>query len=145
MRKSAAAAIVLALSVLWASVAVTADETRFRARLSMVPIDPATAAVVTGIGEASATLEGETLTVSGTFKGLKGPATEARLHAGSHTGVRGEAFADLAVTRATAGTVSGSVELTPEQLEALRSGRVYIQLHSEAAPDGNLWGWLLTD
>ena len=46
---------------------------------------------------------------------------------------------------AGAGTVSGSVELTPEQLEALRSGRVYIQLHSEAAPDGNLWGWLLTD
>lgn len=145
MRKSAAAAIVLALFALWTSAVVMADGSRFRARLSMVPIDPATAAAVTGIGEASAMLQGETLTVSGTFNGLQGPATEARLHAGSHTGVRGEAFADLEVTRATAGTLSGSVELTPEQLEALRSGRVYIQLHSEAAPDGNLWGWLLTD
>jgi hypothetical protein len=25
----------------------------------------------------------------------------------------------------------------------LRQGRMYLQLHSESAPDGNLWGWLL--
>jgi len=24
----------------------------------------------------------------------------------------------------------------------LASSRLYIQLHSEKAPDGNLWGWL---
>jgi hypothetical protein len=28
-------------------------------------------------------------------------------------------------------------------VEALKAGRFYIQLHSERAPDGNLWGWLL--
>ncbi len=142
MRKSAATAILLGL---FASAAVTADETTFRARLSMVPIDPATAAAVTGIGEARGTLEGTTLVVSGTFEGLQGPATVARLHSGVRTGVRGEAFADLVVTAATSGSVSGSVDLSPEQLDALRSGRVYIQIHSEAAPDGNLWGWLLAD
>lgn len=142
MQRSAATAIVLAL---WASVAFGADETSFRARLSMVPIDPATAASVTGIGEADATLRGETLVISGTFKGLQGPATAARLHAGSFTGVRGEPFADLTVTKSTAGSISGSVELTPAQVDALRAGRVYIQIHSEAAPDGNLWGWLLSD
>jgi len=142
MRKSAAAAIVLAL---WASTALSADETSFEARLSTVPIDPATAATVTGLGEARATLDGSTLVVSGTFNGLQGPATAARLHLGTHTGVRGDAFADLVVTDSTTGSISGSVELSPEQLDALRSGRVYIQLYSEAAPDGNLWGWLLGD
>lgn len=142
MRKRAATAILLGLL---ASATLAADETSFKARLSMVPIDPATAAAVTGIGEASGTLEGATLVVSGTFEGLKGPATVARLHSGVHTGVRGEPFADLAVTAATSGSISGTVELSPEQLEALRSGRVYIQIHSEAAPDGNLWGWLLAD
>ena len=24
----------------------------------------------------------------------------------------------------------------------LEKGRLYVQLHSEKAPDGNLWGWL---
>lgn len=142
MRMSAATAVVLALAV---SAAMAEDETSFRARLSMVPIDPATAAAVTGVGEATGTLDGETLVVAGSFKGLQGSATEARLHSGSFTGVRGEAFADLTVTPTTAGSISGTVELSPEQLDALQSGRVYIQIHSETAPDGNLWGWLLTD
>ena len=142
MRMSAATAIVLALG---ATAGMAEDETSFRARLSMVPIDPATAAAVTGVGEATATLEGDTLVVTGSFNGLQGPATEARLHAGSFTGVRGDAFADLTVTPAAAGSLSGSVELSPAQLDALQSGRVYIQIHSQAAPDGNLWGWLLTD
>ena len=144
MRKSAATATATLLG-LFASVAMTADETTFRARLSMVPIDPATAPSVTGVGEARGTLEGTTLVLSGRFEGLQGPATVARLHSGVRTGVRGEAFADLTVTAATAGTISGSIDLSPEQLAALRSGRVYIQIHSEAAPDGNLWGWLLPD
>lgn len=142
MRKSAATAFVLAF---WACVTLGADETSFRARLSMVPIDPATAAAVTGVGEATATLDGETLVVSGTFKGLKGPATGAKLHSGPFTGVRGEPFADLTVTPSTTGSISGSIELSPAQLEALRAGRVYIQLASETAPDGNLWGWLLAE
>jgi len=50
---------------------------------------------------------------------------------------------DLTVAKATSGTINGSFDLTPEQLEDLRKGRLYVQLHSEKAPDGNLWGWLL--
>ena len=30
-----------------------------------------------------------------------------------------------------------------ERTENVRLGRTYLQCHSEAAPDGNLWGWLL--
>lgn len=142
MRKCAATAIVLAT---WASATIAADETSWRARLATVPIDPATAEAVTGLGEASAELEGETLVVTGSFEGLRGPATAASLHAGAYTGVRGEAFAELMATPSTGGSISGSFELSPEQLDALRAGRVYIQIYSEAAPEGNLWGWLLSD
>ena len=42
------------------------------------------------------------------------------------------------------GTISGSANLTAEQVDNLRKGRLYIQVHSEkgVAPDGsNLWGW----
>ena len=44
---------------------------------------------------------------------------------------------------ATSGTITGSIELTREQADDLANGRLYIQLHSEKAPEGNLWGWLL--
>jgi hypothetical protein len=59
-------------------------------------------------------------------------------------GVRGPVVFDLVVTRtdASSGTLSGSVELTPLQVADLEKGRFYVQVHSEKAPDGNLWGWL---
>jgi hypothetical protein len=51
---------------------------------------------------------------------------------------------DLTVTKteATSGTLSGNLELTSIQVADLERGRLYVQLHSEKAPDGNLWGWL---
>jgi hypothetical protein len=50
---------------------------------------------------------------------------------------------DLTVTKAMSGSISGSVDLTPAEAEALRKGMIYVQIHSEGAPDGNLRGWLL--
>ena len=118
----------------------------FTARLIWVPISGANRADVTGKGSATATLSGTRLTVAGSFEGLAAPATLARLHAGVAKAARGEAIGDLEITKATSGTISGSVELTAEQLEGLKQGRIYMQVHSEkgVAPDGsNLWGWFL--
>jgi hypothetical protein len=58
-------------------------------------------------------------------------------------GMRGPVIADLTVSKATSGTISGTVDLNSQQLDSLRKGGLYIQLHSEKAPDGVLWGWLL--
>ncbi len=118
----------------------------YTARLSWVPISGAERADVTGGGSATATLSGTRLSVSGSFEGLAAPATVARLHDGIAKGARGPAIADLTVTRATSGTIAGAIDLTTEQLDSLRQGRLYVQVHSEkgVAPDGsNLWGWLL--
>jgi len=52
-------------------------------------------------------------------------------------------FAVATVTKAMSGSISGSVDLTPAEAEALRKGMIYVQIHSEGAPDGNLRGWLL--
>jgi hypothetical protein len=57
--------------------------------------------------------------------------------------VRGPAFAELKVTSGTSGTISGSVPLTASQVSELGKSLFYLQLHSEKAPEGNLWGWLL--
>jgi hypothetical protein len=97
---------------------------------------------VAGRGTVTATLAGATLTIAGTFSDLKTPATVAKIHVGPK-GIRGPAVLDLTVTKAISGTIAGTFELTPEQRDDLRSARLYVQLHSEKAPDGNLWGWLL--
>jgi hypothetical protein len=120
-----------------------AQAPQYRARLSIVPIDIAMQATIAGSGAVSGTLKGNTLTLNGTFNGLKTAATVARVHRGPRTAMRGAAIGDLAVTANTSGTISGAIELTKEQVEDLSAGRLYIQLHSEKAPDGNLWGWLL--
>jgi CHRD domain-containing protein len=120
---------------------------KFTARLAWVPTaGAADRANVTGKGSAIGTLSGRKLTINGSFEGLAAAATVARLHQGVAKGARGAAITDLTVTKAASGMLSGSVDLTAPQLEALRQGKLYIQLHSEkgVAPDGsNLWGWFI--
>jgi len=116
----------------------------FQARLSTVPIDLTMASTVAGSGSVTATLKGRTLMLSGKFTGLKTPATVARVHRGPNRGIRGAAIFDLTVAaNGTSGELSGTLELTAAQVEDLEKGRLYVQLHSEKAPEGNLWGWLL--
>lgn len=115
----------------------------FKTRLGPVAMDATMRATVAGAGSVSARLTGSRLVVTGSFEGLLSPATIAQVRRSPVTGVRGPAVFDLTVAKATSGTINGSFDLTPEQLEDLRKGRLYVQLHSEKAPDGNLWGWLL--
>lgn len=143
--------------ILLASVTVsTQTGDKYTARLGMVPAaNGAQQALITGKGAATATLAGNRLTINGTFEGLPAAATAARLHQGIAKGARGKAFADLTITKAASGTITGSVTLTADQVEALKQGKIYLQVHSEKgiAPEqgkvdpnvdnSNLWGWLL--
>ena len=118
-----------------------------------MPIDAAMMASIAGSGSVTATLVGTRLTLAGTFEGLRSPATVARLHR-AQKGVRGPAVFDLVLantpapsgsassTVSTSGTISGALDLTATQVDDLGRERFYVQLHSEKAPEGNLWGWL---
>lgn len=114
-----------------------------RARLSPVSMDAAMKANISGIGKATAELTGNILKIDGSFSGLLSPATTAQVRSGSATGVRGPVLFDLQVATATEGALSGTLTLNADQAEACRKGRFYIQIASQKAPDGNLWGWLL--
>jgi len=120
------------------------SEEVFKARLSPVPISIPMMATIAGSGSLTATLKGKQLTIQGSFEGLRSPATSVQIHRGPK-GIPGPAIADLslAVTKAEKGSLSGTLELTPDQIADLRGGRLYVQIQSERAPDGNLWGWLL--
>ena len=122
----------------------------YQTNLGPMPLDDETKAVIAGRGNATASYDGKTLAVKGSFKGLPSNATEAHLLLSQHIGVPGHQVLDLTVTKSTSGTLSGSFALTAEQSDALRTGRLYIQINSEKAPPGyswgpkgTLWGWLL--
>jgi hypothetical protein len=115
----------------------------YKARLAPVPIDVTMQSTVSGSGSVTAVLTGTKLSITGSFEGLRSPATIAQVHKGPVPGVRGPVVFDLSVSKETRGTITGSVDLTPAQVTDLEKRRLYVQLHSERAPDGNLWGWLL--
>jgi len=114
----------------------------FKARLSPVPVESNNAAKITGTGSVTAVLDGSTLTIDGTFEGMKSAATIAQVHMGQR-GVRGPVEFDLQIDKAPNGHINGTITLTKVQVDTLRKGWYYIQIHAEQAPEGNLWGWLL--
>lgn len=149
-------AVILASAGLASGLVSAQTGDKYTARLSPVPVANANERNnVIGKGMATATLAGTRLTITGSFEGLPASATIAKLHQGIAKGARGKPIADLTVSKGTTGTLSGSVTLTPDQLEALKQGKLYVQVFSEkginpeqakAQPDvdhSNLWGWLL--
>jgi len=138
--------LALALGIWIACLGISAaaqPEEKFKTRLAPVAMDITMRANIAGAGSASAVLTGNKLSITGSFEGLRSPATVAHLHLGLATGVRGPAVFDLTVSPATKGSITGAFDLTTEQVESLKKGKFYIQINSEKAPDGNLWGWLL--
>jgi CHRD domain len=131
------------LILLLAASAVAQNTLQFRARLSTVPVDATMLPTVAGSGSLKAVLTGNKLAITGSFEGLRSPAIRASIHIGAQEGIRGPAVHELTVTKDKAGSVSGTVELTPSEVEDLKNRRVYVQIDSERAPEGNLWGWVL--
>ena len=138
---SRGAGALLGLAVLAAPVLAAQSLT---VRLSPGPRLVGTRADRSGVGKVTATLDGSRLTISGTYDGLLGSPTGAHLFAGSAPGVRGPKVADLTVSPAASGSVSGSATLNAKQRSAFAKGGLYVEIDSADAPDGDLWGWLWT-
>jgi hypothetical protein len=143
MVRRAVVGLLVVVGLLSAHPTLAQSPEKYKVRLSTVPMDGGMRDAVAGAGTASVVLAGTKLTITGTFQGLRSPATAAQLHRGLARGVRGAPVAELTVSKSTDGMITGSVDLTPDQLQALRRGQLYVQISSEKAPDGNLWGWLL--
>jgi CHRD domain-containing protein len=136
--------VILLFAFITAIAGVRAQESQaFKGRLSPVPISADMVNRITGSGSITGQLTGTTLTLTGLFTGLQSPATLAHVHIGERTAVRGPAAFDVRIDKATTGSLSATIELNASQVTALRRGLFYVQLHSEQAADGNLWGWLL--
>lgn len=141
--------LLLALSFVFLSSASALAADHYQTNLGPMPLDDETKAVIAGRGDATATLDGRTMTVQGTFHGLPSNATKAYIFTSPVAGVPGKSILELTVSPSTSGTIAGSFTLTSQQAKDLRTGKLYIQIDSEKAPPGyvwgpkgTLWGWL---
>lgn len=132
--------LVLLLGLLFTPLLQAQSET-YRARLSPMPVTPQTVDSITGQGEVILTLTGTTLNVTGNFSGMSSAATMAHLHNGPPA-QPGPVVHRLEVTAAPAGEVTATLELTPEQVTALKQNALYVQIHSANNPAGELRGWI---
>lgn len=137
--------LTLALALM-AGPAFAAD---YQVSLGPMPLDDETKQFIAGRGAATASSDGKSLMVTGDFHGLPSNATAAHVFLSPVTGVPGKPVGDLDVTKSTSGTVSGNLKLNRAAATALRTGRLYVQIDSEKAPEdvpwgpkGTLWGWI---
>jgi hypothetical protein len=115
----------------------------YEAELDPAPFDATNRAdVIDSIGNVTANLDGNVLTVKGTFSNFTSPATGGSFRIGLAKGVPGDAIGSLTVDHARQGSFSGTIKLNATQLAALKRQSLYIRIDSEKSPDGNVQGWL---
>jgi hypothetical protein len=118
---------------------------KYQAYLSPMPHNDAMHANYSGKGTAIATLDGDTISLSGAFTGLASAATKAHVCLSKAAGIPGTPIFEVTLPPAVEGNVTGTFKLDKSQVAELQKGKLYIQIDSEKTPNGNLWGWLLAE
>jgi hypothetical protein len=95
-----------------------------------------------GIGTATVTLDTATgaVSVSGRYLGLMGNASACHIHATARRGVNAGVILGLSQTGGASGTFSGSGTLTATQVQAMRDGLTYLNLHTSMFGGGEIRG-----
>jgi hypothetical protein len=92
----------------------------------------------TGSGTAKVELDGSTLKWTVTYSGTTGPVTAGHFHGPAQPGSNAGVVVPFAGPLAS--PIVGSATLTPAQVDQLKQGLWYVNLHTAANPGGELRG-----
>jgi hypothetical protein len=95
-----------------------------------------------GTGSATITFDSSSnqLSWSIQFSGLSGPAIAAHFHGPALVGVDAGVLVDIGAISGLSSPLNGSAVLTLEQASSLLAGRIYVNIHTESNPDGEIRG-----
>lgn len=94
----------------------------------------------TATGAADVTIDSDAMTVSWTVthEGLSGEPVAAHFHGPASPEETAPPVIDISEN-----LMEGSAEITPEQMQMIQGGLTYINIHTEANPDGEIRGQVL--
>ncbi len=78
------------------------------------------------------------------YGGLSSPPIKVHLHGPKEEGMKAPAVLDEHSDHPTSPT-KGTVTLTDHQIDQLQAGQLYVNVHTQNYPDGEIRGWLLAD
>jgi hypothetical protein len=82
----------------------------------------------------------KTLSWKGTYSGLTGPATAAHFHGPAPTGKNAGVMVPIFAGATAKSPFEGSATLTDTQAQALESGQMYVNIHTDANKAGEIRG-----
>lgn len=130
----------LALATTVIAVPAFAETVTFKATLSAAEEVPATTSKGTGMADVTYDTATKKVSWKGTYSGLSGPATAAHFHGPAEKGQN----AGVAVPiDAKASPFEGSATLTDAQAADLTAGKLYVNVHTAANPNGEIRGQVM--
>jgi hypothetical protein len=132
--KYAATAIVACTALALPAFAETLDFTADLTAASEVPPSDSSA---TGTAEVTVDTDTNTVIWTVTYDGLSGEATAAHIHGPATEGENAPPVIDM-----SSGIMEGSGEITADQITELKDGKYYVNIHTDAYPDGEIRGQL---
>ena len=115
-----------------------AEQMMFRADLTGAAQVPPVETTATGAADVMVDSEAMTVSWTVTHEGLSGDPVAAHFH-----GPAGPEETAPPVIDISENLAEGSAEITPEQMQMIQDGMTYINIHTEANPDGEIRGQVL--
>lgn len=115
-----------------------ADMMSFKATLDARTEVPPNDSAATGTADIEVNSNTRKLTWTTKYDGLTGPATAAHFHGPADPGANAGPVIDISDK-----IESGTVELTEAQLTDLQAGKLYVNIHTQKYPNGEIRGQVM--
>lgn len=119
----------------------------FTAQLSGAQEVPPVTTTGTGFGRVTLNAAESQITASVYYTTVNGTVTVGHIHGPANAGVNGPVLFNLnpAAGVNTGSVVAATFSITPAQVDELKNGRLYFNVHSTANPGGEIRGQLVAD
>lgn len=94
-------------------------------------------------GSGTLTVAGDQVSYNITYTGLSAAATAGHIHGPAGLEEAAGVMVPFTGVTGTSGTLTGTLTLSATQLEALRAGRTYVNIHTSTNPGGEIRGQIL--